>query len=245
MRQISTLTNSTLKSGRESSLHSTIKKWCRHKGDKLEAKVDGFVIDIKRGDQLIEIQTANFSAIKSKLLRLLDKHKVRLVYPIAELKWIVHKSASGEETFGRRRSPRRGCLLDMFSELIRIPSLFYNDNLSIEVLMIEEEEIWRNDGRGSWRRKGASIEDRKLIRVLETKLFEHKTDFLDFLPKDLPEPFSNRNLAQSLGVHINQSRRVTYSLRKIGVIAQVGRNGNQMLFTRLPYQQFKQKEVTQ
>jgi hypothetical protein len=101
-----------------------------------------------------------------------------------------------------------------------------------EVLMIEEEEIWCNDGRGSWRRKGASIEDRKLIRVFEREVFENKSDFLKFLPKDLPDPFSNRNLAESLGIPVNQSRRMTYSLRKIGTITHVGKNKNQMLFTR-------------
>lgn len=226
------MTDNAFKSGRESSLHSAIKEWYRHKGDKLEAKVDGYVIDILRADLLIEIQTANFSAIKTKLQHLLDEHRVRLVYPIAIQKWIIHKSSSSEGTFGRRRSPKRGCLLDLFDELIRIPSLFYSGNLSIEVLMIEEEETWRNDGKGSWRRKGASREDRKLIRVLETKLFEHNTDFLKILPKDLPEPFSNRNLAENLGIRISQSRKITYSLRKIGIIAQVGKNRNQMLFTR-------------
>jgi hypothetical protein len=234
------LTENTFKSGRESSLHSAIKKWYFCQGDKLEAKVDGYVIDIKRGNLLIEIQTANFSAIKTKLQHLLDKHRVRLVYPIPKQKWIIHKSTTSEKTFGRRRSPRKGYLLDLFNELIRIPSLFYNDNLSVEVLMIEEEELWRNDGKGSWRRKGASIEDKKLIRVLETKLFEHKTDFLNILPEDLPDPFSNRNLAQNLGIHISQSRKITYTLRKIGIITQVGKNRNQMLFTRSPHQQFEE-----
>jgi len=226
------LTDNTYKSGRESSLHSAIKEWYFHEGDKLETKVDGYVIDIKRGNLLIEVQTANFSAIKTKLQHLLNKHKVRLVYPIAKQKWIIHKSTTNGDLFGRRRSPRKGFSLDLFDELIRIPNLFYNDNLSIEVVLIEEEEIWRNDGKGTWRRKGASIQDRKLIRVFERELFEHKTDFLKVLPKDLPEPFSNRNLAENLGIHINQSRRVTYSLRKIGVITQVGKNGNQMLFKR-------------
>ncbi len=224
--------NNTLRSGRESSLHSAIKEWYFRRGDKLEAKVDGYIIDIRRGDLLIEIQTANFSAIKTKLQHLLDKHKVRLVYPIPRQKWIIHKSTFSEDTFGRRRSPRKGCLLDLFNELIRIPDLFLNDNLSIEVLLIEEEEIWRNDGKGTWRRKGASIQDRRLIRIFERALFEHKTDFLKVLPKDLPQSFSNRNLAENLGIHINQSRRITYTLRKIGVITQVGKNGNQMLFAR-------------
>jgi hypothetical protein len=235
------MTNNTFKSGRESSLHSAIKEWYSLKGDRLEAKVDGFVIDIMRGDLLIEIQTANFSAIKTKLQHLLNQHKVRLVYPIPKEKWILHKSTTSEEIFGRRRSPKKGCLTDLFSELIRIPSLFSNGNLSIEVLMIEEEEIWRNDGKGSWRRKGASIEDKKLIRVLETKIFRNKTDFLNFLPKDLQDPFSNRNLAETLGIHINQSRRMTYSLRKIGAITQVGKDRNQMLFTR-SHQRSEEKE---
>ena len=120
-------------SGRESSLHSAIKKWYFLEGDKLESKVDDFIVDIVRGDLLIEIQTANFSAIKSKFLHLLNKHKVRLVYPIPRVKWIVHKSKATGETFGRRRSPKKGRPSDLFSELIRIPSLFSKGNFSIEV----------------------------------------------------------------------------------------------------------------
>ena len=219
-------------SGRESSLHSAIKKWYFLEGDKLEDRVDDFVVDIVRGDLLIEIQIANFSAIKPKLSRLLNDHKVRLVYPIPKEKWIVHKSMATGETYGRRRSPKKGRLSDLFSELVRVPNLFSKGNFSVEVLMIEVEEIWCNDGRGSWRRKGASIEDRKLIRVFERSIFEHKADFLKVLPEDLPDPFSNRNLAESLGISINQSRKMTYALRKIGTITYVGKNRNQMFFVR-------------
>jgi hypothetical protein len=230
MRQISTLKDNAFSSGRESSLHSAIKNWYFLEGDKLEAKVDDFIVDIVRGDLLIEIQIANFSAIKPKLSCLLNEHKIRLVYPIPKEKWIVHKSTGSGEIFGRRRSPKKGRISDLFSELIRIPSLFSEGNLSVEVLMVEVEETWCNDGIGSWRRKGASIEDRKLIRVFERVVFEHKADFLRVLPKDLPDPFSNRNLAESLGITVNQSRKMTYSLRKIGTIKHIGKIRNQMLF---------------
>jgi len=226
------LIGNAFSSGRESSLHSAIKELYFLEGDKVEAKVDDFIVDIMRGDLLIEIQIANFSVIKPKLLRLLNEHKVRLVYPIPKEKWIVHKSTGTGEIFGRRRSPKKGRLSDLFNELIRIPSLFCKGNLSVEVLMIEVEEIWCDNGRGSWRRKGASIEDRKLIRVFERRIFEHKKDFLKFLPEDLLDPFSNRNLAESLGISINQSRKMTYSLRRIGAITHVGKNRNQMLFAR-------------
>jgi hypothetical protein len=219
-------------SGRESSLHSAIKKWYLLEGDKLEAKVDDFIVDITRGDLLIEIQTANFSAIKPKLSRLLNDHKVRIVYPIPKKKWIVHKSTATGETSGRRLSPKKGNLSDLFSELIRIPTLFSNNNLSVEVLMIEMEELWCDDGRGSWRRRGASIEDRKLIRVLEKRVFRNKADFLKMLPEGLLDPFSNRNLAKSLRIGVGQSRKMTYSLRKMGAITHVGNRGKQMLFAR-------------
>jgi hypothetical protein len=219
--------------GRESSLHSAIKKWYFLDGDKLEERVDGFVVDIVRGDLLVEIQVANFSAIRRKLLSLLDNHEVRLVYPIPKVKWIVHKSATTGEIYGRRRSPKKGCLTDLFNELVSIPDLVSKSNFSIEVLMIEVEETWCNDGRGSWRRKGASIEDRRLLRVFERRVFERKTDLLKVLPEDLPYPFTNRDLAESLGIPVAQSRKITYVLRKIGAIACVGRNRNQMLFARV------------
>jgi len=218
------LIDSAPSSGRESSLHSAIKKWYYIEGDKLEAKVDDFIVDIKRGDLLIEIQTSNFSAIKPKLSHLLNKHKVRLIYPIPKQKWIIHRSTVTGETFGRRKSPKKGRLTDLFNELIRIPNLFAKGNLTIEVLMIETEETWINNGKGSWRRKGTSIQDKKLIHVYETETFKNKTDFLKILPKNLPNPFSNKNLAQSLGIPINQSRKMTYSLRKMGTITHVGNN---------------------
>jgi hypothetical protein len=229
MPRISTLEN-TSGSGRESSLHSSIKKWYFLEGDRLEAKVGDFTVDIVRGDLLIEVQTANFSAIKPKLMSLLRDHKVRLVHPIPKKKWIVRKSTLNGEIIGRRKSPKIGSLFDLFNELIRIPHLFSSGNLSIEVLMIEAEEIWCNDGKGSWRRKGASIEDRKLIGVFESVKFENKEDFLRVIPKDLPNPFSNRNLAESLRIPVNQARKMTYSLRKIGAITDAGKNRNQTLF---------------
>ena len=219
-------------SGRESSLHSELKKWYFLEGDDVEAKVDDFIVDIVRGDLLIEIQIANFSAIKPKLRRLLNDHRVRLVCPIPKVKWIIHRSKTKGEMFGRRKSPKKGRLPDLFNELIRIPNLLTKENLSVEVLMIEAEEVWCNDGKGSWRRRGASVEDRKLIRVFQRKVFEHPSDFLEILPKDLAHPFSNKDLAKSLAIPVNQSRKITYTLRKIGAISLVGKNRNEMLFAR-------------
>jgi hypothetical protein len=51
---------------RESQLHATLKTWYAQPGDVTEVPVNGFLIDLKRGDTLIEIQTRNFSAKRKR-----------------------------------------------------------------------------------------------------------------------------------------------------------------------------------
>jgi hypothetical protein len=222
----------TLKLMNEHSLHSDIKEWYSLPGDKFEVKVDDFVIDVVRGGLLIEIQTRNFSAIKSKLASLVEKHRVRLVYPIPERKWILRITESGD-VISRRKSPRKGKLVDLFYELVRIPELVDAENFSLEVLVIEEEEVRCNDGKGSWRRRGVSITDRRLINVTDRALFKNSKDFLKFLPEDLNDLFTNKMLARKTGISISLARKVTYCLRKMGAIATVGKNGKELMFRRI------------
>ena len=214
----------------EKSLHAALKQWYARPSDQVEVKVDGFVVDIVRGDVFIEIQTRNLSAIRRKLHALLDHHPVRLVYPIAQEKWIVRKTGSGKKILGRRKSPKVGRLSDIFAELVGVPDLINHASLMLEIVLIREEEIRHADGRGSWRRRGQSIQDRRLLQVVEVVTIERKEDFLRFLPDGLEQPFSNQSLKERSGGSIHAVRQMTYCLKKMGVIQQVGKNGNQLLF---------------
>ena len=40
------------------------KAWYAAPGDRMEQPIDGYVADLVRGDELIEIQTRNFGALK-------------------------------------------------------------------------------------------------------------------------------------------------------------------------------------
>jgi ribosomal protein S25 len=218
-----------LKLMKEYSLHSAIKNWYSLPGDRFEVRIDDFIADIVRETLLIEIQTKNFSAIKKKLAKLLENHKVRLVYPVPQQKWIVHVTESGE-IIRRRKSPKKGRLSDLFYELVRTPNLIKEENFSLEVLMIDEEEVRCNDGKGSWRRRGVSIKDRRLMNVHNKVLFRNEKDFLRFLPSDLTKPLTNKKLAKLSGVSINLARKITYCLRKMGVITTVGKKGKELIF---------------
>lgn len=214
----------------EYSLHSDIKRWYMGSEDELEVKVEDFRIDVLRDKLLIEIQTGNFSAIKNKLTKLLrSNNQVRLVYPIAKLKWIVHVSMSGEFV-RRRKSPKKGKVTDLFYELVHAPSLIKDRNFSLEVLLIEEEEIRCNDGRGSWRRRGVSVKDRKLLNVFDRIVFEDMQDFLEFLPKELDTHFTNKVLASKLGISVRLAQKITYCLRRMGAISVAGKKRKELLF---------------
>ena len=131
----------------EKSLHAALKTWCFQPDDQTEVPVDGYFIDIVRGDLLIEVQTRNFSAIKAKLLTLTTQYPVRLIYPIAEQKWIVKLPTDGHSRQRRRKSPKRGTLFQIFEELVSFPELLANPNFSLHIVSIEEVEVRRHDGR--------------------------------------------------------------------------------------------------
>jgi len=212
----------------EHSLHAAIKVWLARRGDRLEQQVDGYQIDILRGELLIEIQTGNFNALKTKLSRLLEHRRVLLVHPIAETKWIIRQTKRGRQ-IAKRKSPKRGRVEHLFDELLRIPQLATHPNFSFMVLLTRQEEIWRDDGRGSWRRGHWSIADRRLVEVLSSQYFEHPADYMHLLPADLPNPFTHRQLATAMRAPIWTSTRMSYCLRKMGCLESVGKQGRSLL----------------
>ena len=214
----------------EKSLHAALKRWYAEPGDRLEVRVDSFVIDIVRDELLIEIQTRNFSAMKRKLARLLEDHPVRVLHPISREKWIVRQTAEGEP-LQRRKSPKRGQPLEIFKELVYIPHLLTHPNLTIEVLLTREEEIWRDDGQGSWRRKRWSLFDRQLLEVVGQTAFATIKDWLDVLPPTLvQQPFTNRELAAALQIRLALAQKVNYTLRKMELLQVVGKQGRANLY---------------
>ena len=71
--------------------------------------------------------------------------------------------------------------VDIFDELIRFPNYVTHQNFSIEIILIKEEEIRRKDGKGSWKRRGWSILDRKLLEVIDRRMYTNPSDFLILL----------------------------------------------------------------
>jgi hypothetical protein len=222
----------TISTFNEKPLHAALKEWYAQPSDQLEVPVDRFIADIVRGDLLIEIQTTSFSSIKQKLLELTDDRPVRLVYPIARQKWIVKVAEDRRTQLSRRKSPKRGRVEDVFAELVSFPTLLASPNFSLEVLLIQEEEVRHHDPKRGWRRRGWLTHERRLLEVLDRQRFETPADMANLLPPTLPEPFTTSDLAASLPRPRRLAQRMAYCLREMQVIDPVGKQGNAILYVR-------------
>ncbi len=207
-----------------------MKSWYQQNGDAVEQRLDGFVIDIIRGERLIEIQTHNFGALKRKLAHFLPQRSVHIVYPVPQLKWIVRLSADEEIVLSRRRSPKKGRVEDIFNELVRIPFVFQSSNFSVEVLLVEAEEWWLDDKKGSWRRKGWSIYDHQLIEVKHAHHFSSAEQLLTLLPP-VPEVFTSADVATSGKLKRRLAQRMLYCFKALGLIIEMGKRGRAICYT--------------
>ena len=222
----------------ETELHAALKTHYARPSDQVEVKVGGYVIDIVRGEQnrieeLIEIQTHNFSALRRKLPHLLEEHRVRLVYPIAQAKWIVRVKADRRTVISRRKSPKRGAVEDVFLELVSLPQLLAHPNFTLEVVLIHEEEVRAprtKRGRGRWGKDWRVI-DHRLLKVVEPIGFETPADLNRFIPPTLSAPFTSRDLAEALDRPVYLAQKMTYCLRQVGVLVVVGKQRGAWLYT--------------
>lgn len=217
---------------REKHLHAALKRWYARPGDRFEVPVDGFVVDLVRGDQLIEVQTRSFSSMKRKAVALLGVgHRLRIVHPIPVDKWIVKIDADGV-LVSRRRSPRHGSAADVFGELVSIAEVLGHPLLEIEVLLTTVEEHWRYGLHRAWRRRGWSVSERRLLEVLQTVRLSCPAELAGLLPADLPESFTTADLAAKLGRPPRAAQQMAYCLRRVGAVTAVGKQGNAVIYQR-------------
>jgi len=194
----------------EKPLHAALKKWYAQPGDQFEVAVDGFVIDLVQDGLLLEIQTSSFASIKQKLMDLTRAHRIRLIYPIAQEKWIIKLAEDSSGGVTRRKSTKRGRVEDLFWEMVSFPQLLANPNFSLEVLLTKEEEVRRYDGKRNWRKRGWVVEERRLLEVVDQVLFEEPADWRAMLPEQLGEPFTTKDLAETIGIRRPLAQKMAY-----------------------------------
>ncbi|MGC9359185.1 MAG: hypothetical protein ACP5G7_02275 [Anaerolineae bacterium] len=220
----------TIATYNEGHLHAALKAWYAQPGDRIEEEVAGYRVDIVRDDLLLEVQTGGFSSLAPKIEKLLATHRVRVIYPIAQDKWIVKRYDDGHHT--RRLSPKHGIYADLFDELVAMPRLLTHPDLTLEVALVQTEEAREHQPGKAWRRRGWVITGHRLLNVVERRRFRGADDLAELLPDDLPAPFDTADLADALRRGRRLAQRMAYCLRKMRALTPVGKRGRSILYTR-------------
>lgn len=225
----------------ETTLHRQLKELYTPPGAAQEVRVGAFRVDVARHDGLVEIQTASLGALREKVNRLAIDHRLLVVKPIAERRYIVHANGRRSDfrrhspetaTYSRRLSPKRGSLLDVFLELVHFTRAFVHARLQMELLLTEEEEVRCRTDRRRRRsgRRGYAVLDRRLLRVIAVRRIEKATDLWSLLPPGLAQPFDTEMLAAHLGRPRWFAQAVAYCLRQTGAARVVGKRRNALVY---------------
>jgi hypothetical protein len=217
---------------REGSLHRALKLRYSGAGGETEVARGGYVCDgVTAEGDMIEVQTGSFGPLKTKIPRLLLQGPVRLVHPIILRKTIETRDDRGA-LLRRRLSPRKGSAWDLFDALIHAPDLPLLRGLRVELALVDVLETRILDGKGSWRRRGASIADRSVTEYHETMVFNAPRDYRFFLPFKKSERFTAKSLGEKAGIKPDTARKALYVLTRIGLAERTGKEGRAYLYRR-------------
>ncbi|MFP6574523.1 MAG: hypothetical protein VB912_05175 [Pirellulaceae bacterium] len=216
----------------ETTLHRQLKQLYTDTRSRQEVPLDNYRIDVVRGDVLVEVQLGSIAAIRDKLHKLLVDHCVLVVKPIIARKHLVKLSGRDGEVVSRRRSPKRGTIMNLFDELVYCTGLFPHPNLCIDVPLIEMEEL-RFPGHGRRRRQRENdfqVQDQRLLNVESIQRFATGTDLRKLIPATLPTTFHTGHLAEAIEQSRETAQQIAYCFRHMKITRQVGKEGNAILY---------------
>lgn len=217
---------------REKTLHRVLKHWIEPRADCREQPVAGFVVDILNEDGVTEIQTRGFFSLRRKLERLLGETPVRVVFPLAARRWIRWADPETGVLSPRRLSPRRGSYLDAFYELTHLAPLLNHPNLTLELLLIDAEELRLRCGWGNGGKRGAVRIELLPLALAGHRVLRQPQDYAGLLPDTLADPFTCAQLRKAAGRSDTLCRRALYTLERVGALQRIGKQGRALLYTR-------------
>lgn len=216
----------------ETTLHRQLKQLYADDQSHQEVPLENYRIDVVRSGVLVEIQLGAIAAIRDKIKKLLKNHRVLIVKPVIVRKYLVKLSRRDGKFLTRRRSPKRGKLLDLFHELVYCTQLFPHPNLCLDIPLIEMEEL-RFPGHGRRRRHRENdfqVQDQRLLSVESIERFATAADLVGLIPTSLPKTFHTGDLAAALGESRETAQQVAYCFRHMKITKKVGKKGNAFLY---------------
>lgn len=213
----------------EKMLHAVVKNYMEPDERYQEVPVEGYVADVFRENEVIEIQTAHFHLLRRKLDRYLPHYKVTIVYPIPATKWINWVDPETGEVMNRRKSPKQGSPYQAFRELYRIKQYLAHPNLRMLFLFIDVEETRILNGWSNDRKKGAHRCDRIPVQLVDEMYFERVEDYRMLIPPELSS-FTTKEYAKAAKIPLPHAQTGLKIFFDLALVERVGKKGNAYIY---------------
>lgn len=217
---------------REKTIHSILKYYYAPDSSYHEIKIGPYVADICVDGEIFEVQTRNFNTMRSKLKYFLQEHDVTIIYPVARHKWISWLDLETGALSQKRKSPKTGTKYQIIPELYRIKMFIANPCLHFIIPLIDVEETRFLNGWSRDKKKGSSRMDGMPVGIHDEIRIDAVSDYLKFLPDELPEKFTSGDLAKTAKIPVSSASRLLNVLLETGIIKRVGKTGNKYLYVK-------------
>lgn len=214
----------------EKTIHAVLKNYYAPDCEMQEIPIENFVADIFTGTEIIEIQTRSFNVMRRKLDTFLKEYPVTIVHPIPRIKWVSWIDEETGEASPKRKSPKKGNPYQAFVELYKIRPFLKNENLHFKFALIDMEEYRLLNGWSRDKKRGSERFDRIPLEFVEEVCIDRREDYMQFVPFDLPEPFTSREFAKCAKIPMRLANVVLLILTDLSVVTRVGKQGNCYLY---------------
>jgi len=220
----------------EKTVHAVLKKYYVPDEHCHEINiVKKYVADACVDGEIYEIQSKSFYTMKDKLDMFLKEHEVTIIYPVAVNKYIRYIDPETGEIYEKRKSTKKGGLLDIVPELYGIKDYLKNKKLHFIICFIEMEEYKILDGWSKDKKKGATKADRIPTKIIGEFRIDKRRDFLNLLPcfrdgkkirnSEFPREFTTKDICNHTGYHISYAQYLMNILCFLGLTENTGKSG--------------------
>ncbi len=217
---------------KEKKLHIMMKRYFEENPEYHEVPVNGYIADICRDGVITEIETSGFSGLKPKLAAYLPDYKVRLVYPLANAKYLSWIDPDSGEITSRKKSPKKETIYNALFEMVRILPYVGNKNLEILVPFLEMDEYRFLNGWSHDKKKGSNRFERIPTDLFRIERISADADYMKYIPESCTENFTLADFSKAVHITTRDASGILRVFMERGLLVRSGKKGNSYLYAR-------------
>ena len=214
----------------EKRLHAALKCYYAPDPSHREVAVGRYIADVFDGERIVEIQTAHFAYLRSKLKQFLARYPVTLVYPLPRVRYLIWTDPETGEASKPHKGTRKETPLSALHELYAIAPFLQEENLTVELLFFDLDEHRLLDGYGKDRKKRATLVERIPRGAPERVVLRTVSDYRALLPEGLPARFKVAEFCKLAGLRGRQAYSAVHLLETLGILIQDGTEGRAAVY---------------